>query len=238
MRPGVLSVGVAILLCVALWAFWPRSEENPAAHTGAATSATSALAPAPSTPSAPDENARTASSAHRASAGGRPPAARRPSAEQQQLRERVVQSLRQRTVRGRSSTSGTSAAPAGSGGEPDHVPGEGTMKDRTGLMGDEVKVINRELMPMIDQCVDEAHERNPRLHGMLGLSVKLASAEGVGSIFETVEPTAKNQVDDAEMIDCIRQSAFTISLPQPKANSLHEGELTIPIDAVADAGAH
>ena len=110
------------------------------------------------------------------------------------------------------------------------------MKDRTGLMGDEVKVINRELMPMVGQCVDEAHERNPRLHGMLGLSVQLASAEGVGSIFETVEPTATNEVNDAEMIDCIRQSAFTISLPAPKADSLHEGMLTIPIDPGRDVG--
>jgi hypothetical protein len=110
------------------------------------------------------------------------------------------------------------------------------MKDRTGLMGDEVKVINRELMPMVDQCVNEAHEHNARLHGMLALSVKLASAEGVGSIFETVEPAPTNQVEDADMIDCIRQSAFTISLPAPKADSLHEGMLTIPIDPVADAG--
>jgi hypothetical protein len=112
------------------------------------------------------------------------------------------------------------------------------MKDRTGLMGDEVKVINRELMPMVGQCVDEAQQRSPRLHGMLALSVELASAEGIGSIFETVEPSAKNEVDDPEMIDCIRQSAFTISLPAPKADSLHSGELTIPIDALPDAGAH
>ena len=112
------------------------------------------------------------------------------------------------------------------------------MKDKTGLMGDEVKVINRELMPMVADCVDHAQERNPHLHGMLALSVKLASAEGVGSVFETVEPGATNEVDDPEMIDCIRQSAFTISLPMPKANSLHEGMLTIPIDPVPDAGTH
>ena len=71
---------------------------------------------------------------------------------------------------------------------------------------------------------------------MLALGVKLASAEGVGSIFESVEPTSANEVDDPEMIDCIRESAFTISLPMPKANSLHQGVLTIPIDAAPDAG--
>ena len=110
------------------------------------------------------------------------------------------------------------------------------MRDRTGVMGDEVKVVNRELMPMVADCVDEAHERDPRLHGMLALGVKLANAEGVGSIFEAVEPGAKNEVDDAQMIDCIRQSAFSISLPMPKADSLQELQLTIPIDAAPDAG--
>jgi hypothetical protein len=230
----MLSVGVALVLCIALWAFWPRSESNHPAQAAATPSATTALAPA--NPSGPAESARTPSSLPGASAAGRPSAKRRPSAEQQQLRARVVQSLRQREGRGGTPATAASATGGSSSGEPDHVPGEGTMKDKTGLMGDEVKVVNRELMPMVDQCIDEAHERDPRLHGMLALGVKLASAEGVGSIFETVEPTATNEVLDPEMIDCIRQSAFTISLPMPKANSLHEAELTIPIDAAPDAG--
>jgi hypothetical protein len=229
----MLSLGVGVLLCIALWVFWPRSEEGRSAQAGATTSATGELAPAPAIPAA--ESVRASSSAAGASATGRPSAARQPSSEQQQLRERILQSLRQHDPSG-SSAPAAVTAPGPSGPEPAHVPREGTMKDKTGLMGDEVKVVNRELMPMVAGCVDEAHERNPRLHGMLALSVKLASAEGVGSVFETVEPSAANEVPDPELIDCIRQSAFTLSLPMPKANSLHGGVLTIPIDAAADAG--
>jgi len=105
-------------------------------------------------------------------------------------------------------------------GAPGRVPGEGTMKDKTGLMGDEVKVINRELMPMVDQCVDEAHARNPGLHGMLALEVKLANAEGVGSIFEAVEPGATNEVADPAMMDCIvsRRSASPCRCRKPIAS--------------------
>ncbi len=236
MRPGMLSVVVAVLLCIALWAFWPRLKPSRSVQTGATTAATTPLAPPQANPLGPAESARTPSSALAASAAGNPSGSRRPSAEQQQLRERVVQSLRHREARAGNLASATSAAPGASGDEPAPTPREGTMKDKTGLMGDEVKVINRELMPMVAQCVDEAHERNPGLHGMLALGVKLASAEGVGSIFEAVEPGATNEVADPAMIDCIRQSAFTISLPMPKANSLHEVVLTIPVDAAPDAG--
>jgi hypothetical protein len=231
------SLAIALVLGIALWVFWPRSEPSRSTQTGsAATSTTTALTPASANLSHA-ESERTPSSAPGASAAGRPSAPRRPSAEQQRLRERVVQSLRAREARG-SSTAQTSAASGAPADAQDRAPREGTMKDKTGLMGDEVKVVNRELMPMVADCVDHAQERNPRLHGMLALGVKLASAEGVGTIFEAVEPGATNEVGDLELIDCIRQSAFTIELPKPKANRLNEWMMTIPVDAVSDAGSN
>ncbi|HEU4580276.1 MAG TPA: hypothetical protein VFS67_18600 [Polyangiaceae bacterium] len=239
MRRGRLSLGAAVLLCVALWAFWPRPEPDRSAEAQAKAS-TSALEPAPASPSAP---APTGSGAAGADAAGRSSllasgrkAARQPSAEQQRLRERVVRSLRERGARVGAPAAGA-AAPAASAQDSARAPREGTMKDKTGVMGDEVKVINRELMPMVDECVQAAHERDARLHGMLALSVKLASAEGVGSILEAVEPTDRNEVHDPELIDCVRQSAFSISLPMPKADSLQQILLTIPIEAAAGAGA-
>jgi hypothetical protein len=103
------------------------------------------------------------------------------------------------------------------------------MKDRSGLMGAEVRVINRELMPLIDECYDRAHERDPQLRGMLALGVVFASEQDAGAIIESVEPTARNEVPDEELIDCIRQSAFTIEFPNPVESSRREGELTIPL---------
>jgi hypothetical protein len=233
----MLSVGIAVLLCVALWAFWPRPESSRPAPTGVATSGQAALAPAPADPSDLSASTRSAAAGSGSSVAGRRSAARQPSAEQQQLRERVVRSLRQGQARSGAVAAAAAARAAGSESEPARTRREGTMKDKTGLMGDEVKVVNRELMPMVAECVDEAQARDPRLHGMLALGVKLASTEGVGSIFESLEPTDANEVRDPALIDCIRQSAFTVSLPMPKANSLHEGVLTIPVDPVADAGA-
>ena len=90
-------------------------------------------------------------------------------------------------------------------------------------------------MPLIDECYERAHERNPQLRGMLALGVKFASAEGVGSIIEAVEPEAMNEIPDPEFIDCIRQSAFTIELPMPTADRQRGGMMTIPFGI--DAGA-
>ena len=115
------------------------------------------------------------------------------------------------------------------------------MADKTGVMGEEVKIINHELLPMVGQCFDEALQRKPGLHGMLALGVKLAGVEGVGSVFEALEPVEKNEVADDELIDCVRQSAFSIDLPPPRADRRDSLELTIPLGTDpprADAGTH
>jgi hypothetical protein len=161
--------------------------------------------------------------------------ARELSPAQQQLRQRVLDSLREHQAR----KAAAAATPAAREGTRDSQ--DGTMADKTGVMGEEVKIINHELLPMVEQCFDEALQRRPGLHGTLALSVKLAGVEGVGSVFESVEPIAKNQVSDDEMIDCVRQSAFSIDLPPPRADRRDGLELTIPLGTDppgTDAGTH
>lgn len=150
---------------------------------------------------------------------------------QRQLRERVLGSLREHETR--------AVAPTPRAGTTDSR--DGTMADKTGVMGEEIKIINHELLPMVGQCFDEALQRKPGLHGMLALGVKLAGVEGVGSVFESVEPMAQNEVADDEMIDCVRQSAFSIDLPPPRADRRDGLQLTIPLGTdppAADAGTH
>lgn len=160
-------------------------------------------------------------------------AARRLSPDQQQLRERVLESRqKQKAPQTAAPAPGATLPPAT--GAPESR--DGTMADRTGKLGDVVKILNHELAPMVDHCYQDALEQNPRLHGMLALHVKVASVEGVGSIFETVEPDATNQVSDADFIDCVRQSAFSIDLPPPKADAAKDFLLTMPFGA--DAGTH
>jgi hypothetical protein len=110
------------------------------------------------------------------------------------------------------------------------------LQDRTGKMGPEVQALDEQLIPLIDQCFDQARARGVRGRGMLALEVKLAGAEGIGRIIESVEPAPDNDIHDPELIDCARQSAFTVDLPPPTSSGSSEGVMTIPFEGAADAG--
>lgn len=222
---------VAVLL--GSW-LWPRHAHTPLERSTsaltppvAAPSAGVAAAPPGASGAAASGAGSSAAASGAASTSAARSAAPRPagaglSPETQRRRQQVLDALAQRTP-----------APNPSGG-----PGaEGTLVDRTGVLGDAVRVLNRDLLPLVSQCFDQAHERQPALKGMLALGVKLASAEGVGGIIETVEPAEPNELHDDELIECIRQSAFSIELPTPESDARGEFQLTIPFGIHVDAGA-
>jgi hypothetical protein len=65
---------------------------------------------------------------------------------------------------------------------------------------------------------------------MLAVNLDFANARDEGSIVEAVEPAPdRNQVDDEELIECVRQSAFTIQLPLPDDTGRTSRQLTIPL---------
>jgi len=73
--------------------------------------------------------------------------------------------------------------------------------------------------------------------GMLGLAVELAQRRGGRAHCRSIEPTARNEIDDAELIDCLRESAFTVDLPV-EGTGRTGFEMTIPYEPTqADAGA-
>lgn len=100
-----------------------------------------------------------------------------------------------------------------------------------------MRVINHELMPLLGECYEQASERDPRLKGMLALAVKVADAEGIGGIIEDVEAAPGNEVPDADLVECIRQSAFTIELPTPSQTARNGLQLTVPLGIQLEAGA-
>lgn len=150
------------------------------------------------------------------------------TAEMQERRRRVLGSRR-------TTPPAAAQASAASGQAASDAPAP--MKDKTGMMGPEVKALNEQFLPLVDQCFDQAKERGVRGHGMIALEVKFAGAEDVGRIIESVEPGSENAVHDPELIDCLRQSAFTVDLPAPTEASTSEAMLTIPFEgAPGDAG--
>lgn len=114
------------------------------------------------------------------------------------------------------------------------------MKDRTGELSEgEIHVLNHELMPLVDECLEQAHERNPELRGMLAVNVDLASAEGIGGIFESAEADPQlNELHDDELLECVRQSSFSVQLPEAGRSGRMSRQLTIPfgVSPAGDAG--
>jgi hypothetical protein len=108
-------------------------------------------------------------------------------------------------------------------------------RERTGDLEEEVRVMNQELIPIVDDCYDQARERDPDSKGMLALEVRFASAAGVGGIIESIEPGAHNQLDDEELIECVRQSAYSIELGAPGVSGRRERHLTVRLGTGPDA---
>lgn len=218
-----LSALIAFGLLLLGLALWLRTRSTPPAVGAAASPSASELALQPVAPTSepPPEPAGA-----RSAAPGNAAPPHRLTPQHQQLRERVVRSLLEREQQKRAAAAPGHAPSAASTAQGDAV---GTMVDKTGALPEEVLyVLNHELMPMVDQCLDQAHERAPQLKGMLALEVRFAGAEDLGSIIETVEPAPINDLGDEELIDCVRQSAFTLALPVRSSDLRAEGTMTIP----------
>lgn len=144
------------------------------------------------------------------------------------LRQRVLRELSLRTE----------PAPATAGKWADaKSPEPGTMVDRTGSLNREtLAIINRELIPMIDGCLEQAQEREPNLEGLLALDLTLAGVAEVGGIVETLQAARANQLKSPELLECVRQSAFSLELPLPDGTGRNQLQLTVPFGESPDAG--
>jgi hypothetical protein len=112
----------------------------------------------------------------------------------------------------------------------------GVLKNR---LGEErqplVDYINEDFMPLASECIDQAEQRSPQLSGMLAIGLEVVADEALGGVIDRAEPTARNQMRDEELIECVRQSALTVVLPAPLITGRENIEVTLRI-GVWDAG--
>ena len=87
------------------------------------------------------------------------------------------------------------------------------LRDRIGLRDDLAKALRTEFEPLAAECLDQASERAPQLRGMLALSFQITPDSEAGSVVESVEPTDGNEIADAELVECIRETMLSASLP-------------------------
>jgi hypothetical protein len=91
----------------------------------------------------------------------------------------------------------------------------GNLIDRTGNHGHMVKVMNEDLMPLVDECYALARETQPELTGMLVLDVEMIGDEDIGGVIETAELGQGNEIVDPALVECVQESLLSTTLPPP-----------------------
>jgi hypothetical protein len=116
--------------------------------------------------------------------------------------------------------------PPGGSDSDDDAPG-GKLTDRTGWADQGLgKQLNKEFMPLASECIDQAKARKPGLRGMLAYSMVLAPTDGGKAIVSSIRATARNEIQDPELFECIRESSFALDgLKAP-----HDFDITMPIE--------
>jgi hypothetical protein len=98
--------------------------------------------------------------------------------------------------------------------------------DRTGWDDQSVgKQLNKEFMPLASECIAQAQARKPALRGRLGFSMVLAPTENGRAIVASLRPRNDNEIDDPELLECIRESSFALEGLQAP----HDFDITMPI---------
>ncbi len=138
------------------------------------------------------------------------------------LRDQIARSLAER---------GRRAAPPPADDDDDERP-PGDLKDRTGGgpgRAAMLQQLNHDLMPLIDECLEQARERDPELAGLLAIGIETAADEELGGVVEDAYAHEQNTVAAPELIECARESALSMIVPPPASSGRDKIMLTIPV---------
>ncbi len=90
--------------------------------------------------------------------------------------------------------------------------------DRTGNHAYLSRVLTQDLMPLVDECEALAREKHPDLAGMLVLDVEILGDEDIGGVIDSLTLAPNNQIADPELLECVRESLLSTTLPPPDQN--------------------
>ena len=138
------------------------------------------------------------------------------------LREQILRQLAQRPAGG-----GAPSPAAGSSSEP----ASGGLRNRLDeLHQPVVDQVNRDFMPLASECIDQAQARLPQLAGMIALSMETVADEQLGAVVDVADPAPSNQIGDPLLFECLRESAFSLSLPPPPTGGRMKVMITLRVD--------
>lgn len=114
--------------------------------------------------------------------------------------------------------------------EDEPAPEPGQLTDRIGGREALLEHLNHDFMPLADECIEQARARRPELEGMLAIGIDTVADEELGGIVEAVTIQPQNEVDDAELLECLSQTALSMILPPPPESGREQFMITLPID--------
>ena len=146
-------------------------------------------------------------------------------AEREAFREQIQRGLKRRAA---APSPRDDADEGDDADDADHEPSGEGVKDRTGGdLSSLVATVNEDFLPLANECYAMALERSPGLRGMLDMNITLIADEEVGGLVESADLGEENEIDDAEMTECIRESMFATVFPAPPASGQAEMRLTL-----------
>lgn len=131
----------------------------------------------------------------------------------------------------------TPSGEAGGSESPESGEGEGEqggeprkLEARADFGPELLEAVHADFLPLMDECVEMAHERDASLSGMLALQLNAIGDPMLGAVIERVEFGEQNDIVDAQLQECVRESAWSMILPPPEERGGHAFELTIPVE--------
>jgi hypothetical protein len=73
-----------------------------------------------------------------------------------------------------------------------------------------LRKLDQAFKPLMEQCIDLATARKPGLHGLLSFRVITTPTKNERVVVESVKPLDNNQIEDPELFECLRESAFSL----------------------------
>lgn len=93
-----------------------------------------------------------------------------------------------------------------------------------------LEYLKSKAMPGVNECIRQAQERAPGLGGALALQVVIVPEGKLAALIERVELAAASEVQDRELVECIRARAVSLTFPLPLRHGSEQVELTVPIE--------
>jgi len=145
------------------------------------------------------------------------------------LREQILAAQRAREASLAAATGSANSAP------PSEAEGTtGGLNKRIEGHDELVAELNRDFMPLADECIEQALAQTPALRGMLTMEFEIVNDEDIGAVVESVDFPARDQVEHADLQECMRESLLSMVLPAAQESGREGLMLTLEVGTDED----